>query len=430
MLTTSFPRFCGDHAGSFVLELAKALVSRGHQIDILAPEPAEDAPPPGWDGVQVHWVPYLRPKRLQRTFYGDGVPDNLRRCPTAGAGLLSFSIALAATARRFMEWDALISHWALPCAWAGGVVAAGRPHLAVLHSADVWGLRMLPAVCTRMTLSGTSATWFVSHTAYEQVQRRAGLVMPALRAPMGVHFPAASGESSPSVEGSARGKNSARPMAFGSAAPTTQFLAKNTPADRAFTLLVAARLVPIKGIPIVIQALRQLSRVRLLVAGDGSQRRELEDLAQRLEVRATFPGFLQGQALKDAFASADAIAIPSVPMRSGRVEGVPTVALEAAVRGLPIIASRTGALHELLGEDGACWTRPGATGELRAAIVQLRDDQPLRQTLGDRVRHIAQHHRWSTRAEQVEQMLWPVSPPVTAARSSLRGGESSRTPPL
>ena len=36
-VTTSFPRFCGDFAGSFVFRFAKYLVSDGVQVTVLAP---------------------------------------------------------------------------------------------------------------------------------------------------------------------------------------------------------------------------------------------------------------------------------------------------------------------------------------------------------------------------------------------------------
>src|SRR5712671_261102 len=66
MLTTSFPRFEHDSAGTFVLGMARALAARGHEVEVLAPEPREAAPVPSWPGVWVEYVPYLRPRALQR----------------------------------------------------------------------------------------------------------------------------------------------------------------------------------------------------------------------------------------------------------------------------------------------------------------------------------------------------------------------------
>ena len=66
LLTTSFPRDDKDIAGHFVLGFARALADRGHTLEVLAPEPTRGAGPAQWPGVQVHWVPYLRPRGLQR----------------------------------------------------------------------------------------------------------------------------------------------------------------------------------------------------------------------------------------------------------------------------------------------------------------------------------------------------------------------------
>jgi len=127
VLTTSFPRTDDDISGSFVLGFARELAARGHTLEVLAPEPAERVAAPQLPGVSTHWVPYLRPRSLQRTFYGAGVPDNLRRDARAWLGVVPFPLALLrACAARESRWDALISHWALPCALVAGHVLTIR----------------------------------------------------------------------------------------------------------------------------------------------------------------------------------------------------------------------------------------------------------------------------------------------------------------
>ena len=94
LLTTSFPRREGDVAGCFVLGFAQTLADHGHSIHVLAPEPAERGTTPRWPRIDVEWVPYLRPRCIQRTFYGAGVPDNLRRDPRAWLGIAPFAASL------------------------------------------------------------------------------------------------------------------------------------------------------------------------------------------------------------------------------------------------------------------------------------------------------------------------------------------------
>jgi hypothetical protein len=170
LLTTSFPRWPGDAAGHFVHGFAGALAARGHTLEVLAPEPAESVSAPRWPGIELSWVPYLRPRSWQRTFYGAGVPDNLRSDPRAWLGPWPFAAALsAAVMERRSRWDALISHFGLPCGLIAGALRGRLPHLCVQHSADLHALERLPgAVGTRLAARiarGSSALWFVSERA-------------------------------------------------------------------------------------------------------------------------------------------------------------------------------------------------------------------------------------------------------------------------
>src|SRR6266571_366989 len=121
LLTTSFPRTPHDSAGGFVLGFARALIERGTNVEVLAPEPREGIANIHEPGLEVRHVRYLWPRSFQHTFYGAGVPDNLRRNPLAWLGLVPFTLALARQARAATEhWDAIVSHWALPCALVAG----------------------------------------------------------------------------------------------------------------------------------------------------------------------------------------------------------------------------------------------------------------------------------------------------------------------
>ena len=67
MPTTSYPDRPGDAAGRFVRHLAMALVRRGHEIEVLAPQLAASREIGRMDpGISVRRIPYLRPRSLQR----------------------------------------------------------------------------------------------------------------------------------------------------------------------------------------------------------------------------------------------------------------------------------------------------------------------------------------------------------------------------
>jgi glycosyltransferase involved in cell wall biosynthesis len=143
-------------------------------------------------------------------------------------------------------------------------------------------------------------------------------------------------------------------------------------------VLCAARLAPEKGIDVLVDALAGLGRhgIVLLLAGDGPERRAIEQRAKARRVRALMPGALGGDRLVEAYVAADVFALLS------RNEPWGVVVNEAAACGLPLVLSeRVGAAYDLLrpGQNGAFVPVDDAT----AAAEALR---PLVSSQEERVR--------------------------------------------
>jgi teichuronic acid biosynthesis glycosyltransferase TuaC len=386
VLTTSFPRDERDIAGAFVLGFARALVANGHALHVLAPEPPEAQAAPSWPGLRVQHVSYLRPRALQRTFYGAGVPDNLARDPLAWLGLAPFACRLAQVARsQARHWDAIISHWALPCALAAGFAGRGVPHLAVLHSADVHLLAGLPQ---RAALAGriaraAHALWFVSA---EQRDRFLALLPRAhpeprsLVCPMGV-------EPAPAWDRD-RQRLRCRYRLQG------------------FSVLALGRLVPIKGLDVAIRATAALG-MTLLVAGEGPERARLARLAAQLDADVRFLGNVVGQDKSELFRAVDAFVLPSRRMPDGRSEGLPNALLEALAHGVPAVVSRSGGMQELLGATPlARWlVTPDDVMQWTAALAALRASTDDRQHASAAGRAIAEPYTWPRLAACAESLL-------------------------
>lgn len=392
VLTTCFPRDDHDIAGHFVLGSCQALIARGHHIEVLAPDDNITRPSRNTlhrSGLTVHRVAYLRPRSLQRTFYGAGVPDNLRTDPRAWLGLAPFTVAMAAhVARRSQHWDAVISHWALPCALLARLRPQGSRHLSVLHSADVHLLRRLPgrSQLARSVLGSADHLLFTSEalrSTFAECLRprdRAVLLRRSHCSPMGV-------DDCPRLT-----DRSALRARFG--------LSR-------FTAIVLSRLVTVKGIEHAIESVRGTS-IDLVIAGDGPERGRLQSLASDLRSQVRFVGWTIGADKHALLRAADAVLVPSIVLASGRTEGVPTVAIEAMVVRTPVVASDVGGVASLIdhGHNGLL-VPPGNPQALRAALVQLQGDARLRAELTENATITSNHHRWPEVIQRWEQALRP-----------------------
>ncbi len=349
LLTTGFPRFDGDCSGSFLLSFARGLAAQGHRVRVLAPEPAEARHPPAWPGIELRWVPYARPRRLQGTFYGSGAPDNLRLRPAKWAGAATFTAALLGAARRELaDCDALVSSWSIPSGLVASQVANGRTHLCICHATDIRWLRRLPGGrrLARQIAGGASSMWFLSRALRDQFFATAELdpsSMPAHIGSMPIEAPAALNEPRPQLR-------------------------QRLDID-GFTLLFLGRLVPVKGLDLVLDAVSALPEpVSLRIAGDGPERGKLLAQAQRLGVDATFEGWVAGARKEALLQACDAIVVPSRAK-----DGLPTVLSEARARRLPIIATEAGAIAERVhGDPNALLVPVENVAALGRAIEELR----------------------------------------------------------
>jgi len=146
-------------------------------------------------------------------------------------------------------------------------------------------------------------------------------------------------------------------------------------------VLAVGRLEHEKGFDLLLKAvseLRHSENVRVLIAGEGSRRGELEALAWELGLESSVRFMGYRRELSDCYAAADLVAAPS------RSEGQGLAALEAMAHGLPVIASRTGGLPEVV-EDGVTGilVTPEDIHALAEALAALLRDPETRGRMGD-----------------------------------------------
>jgi glycosyltransferase involved in cell wall biosynthesis len=157
------------------------------------------------------------------------------------------------------------------------------------------------------------------------------------------------------------------------------------------TIGTVARLESIKGLPFLLQAAGALQRrypdLRIELAGSGSCEPRLRLLASRLGLAESISFLGWRQDVDALHRSWQVFVQPSI------YEGFGLAALEAMASGLPVVASATGGLPELV-EDGVTGflVPVGDVDTLTNRLGRLLEDEELRVRMGQAARDRAREH--------------------------------------
>jgi len=136
-------------------------------------------------------------------------------------------------------------------------------------------------------------------------------------------------------------------------------------------VLTAGRLVAGKGYEDLIKMMPHMPGWNLVIAGDGPLRENLERLVkgEDLENRVTFVGSVSPAEMAGWYRTARAFVLNS------ESESFSYVVLEAMAAGVPVIATRVGAIPELIddGKEGVLVT-PSDKDAIRAALREVLED--------------------------------------------------------
>jgi glycosyltransferase involved in cell wall biosynthesis/predicted metal-dependent phosphoesterase TrpH len=161
-------------------------------------------------------------------------------------------------------------------------------------------------------------------------------------------------------------------------------------------VLYSGRLTSEKGVELLaesfLRARRAEPRLHLLLAGGGSEEGELR---ARLGEHATFLGWLEGEDLARAYASADLFLFCS------RTDTYGQVVIEAGASGLPVVAVGEGGPAALIeNRHTGILCRPDPD-HLAGAVLQLASSTALRRRLGEAAVRAARPRSWERALEQL-----------------------------
>jgi glycosyltransferase involved in cell wall biosynthesis len=324
------------------LESGRALAARGHRVDVLTMRKKADWPAQEQMGS-------LRVFRFHE------------RRPPRPFGRLLYERLNAAAARRFVDgplagngYNLLLLH-PIDAAFGASrsrvagqatVVTCFHAPLGQEHRLQVHGLletekRLLPRIAARLS-AGWTARWRAAQQR-AAIHRSDGVTCPSQ------YSRELLGETAPDLGG-----KPVRVIPWGVDAKRFR-PAGDRRAVRAalgwrpeeLVLFTARRLVPRMGLAQLIRGVGFASRsrpaLRLVIAGQGPMRDQLEELARRAAGRVDFAGFVPDEDLPRYYQAADLFVLPSLAL-----EAFGLTILEALACGTPVLATNRCAAPEIL----------------------------------------------------------------------------------
>lgn len=362
ILASSFPRYKGDYSGVFIFELAKRLVQKGNEVDVVAPHDYRTLGYEVMEGVRVHRFQYAFPRSLQRISYHGGVELNLRKRGLiakleAPLFLLSFFLKSLQVCR---GCDIIHANW-IPA----GMIAVllkrihKKPCILTLHGTDICDIGENKAagrddipfagLLKKLSVYVLKDADMIIAVSKEQKNIASKLGVP---------------------------ENKIRIIPNGVDSKNFSQEVKET---NDFRILYVGRLVQEKGLGYLLEAMKsiidELPDASLTIVGEGIKKADLEKHVQELGIRekVRFLGAKPHEEIPHYLEDADVFVLPSLS------EGLALVILEAMACGKPIVATNVGGIPDLVvDEETGLLVPPKDSKALAEAIKRILRDDDLR----------------------------------------------------
>jgi glycosyltransferase involved in cell wall biosynthesis len=395
---------CGGQ-GVYVRHLSRELAALGHHVEVFSGQPYPDLDElDGPGSLTLRRLPSLDLYRDDDPFRTPSLsefrdPTDVLEVATMWTGgfpePMTFSLRAAREllARRG-EFDVVHDNQSLGYGLLR-LVRAGVPLLATVHHPITVDRRHEIDAATSLGRKLSLRRWY----AFTRMQARVARRLPTL-----LTVSESSADDIVTEFGVRRGDVRVIPVGV----ETDVFQPSTLPRVPGRIVAVSSSDSPMKGVRVLLEAVAKLRTerdVELVVVGrpkaDGPVARAVDALGISDAVR--FVTGLSDPALAELFGSAQVAVVPSL------YEGFSIPAVEAMACGTPLVASRGGALPEVVGDCGVL-VEPGNPSDLAAALGSLLDDEPRRRALGTAGRRrVEERFTWRATAAATAEVYAEVA---------------------
>ena len=183
-------------------------------------------------------------------------------------------------------------------------------------------------------------------------------------------------------------------------------------------ILFSGKLTKYKGVKYLIQAAKNIDAT-VGIAGDGPERKNLEELAKELKLKnVKFFGFVGEEDLIGLYYKADICVVPSV-----WDEPLGLVVLEAMASKTPVVVTRKGGIPLMVKEGvNGLFVRPHNAKEIAEKVNMLLSDDELKRKLGENARQtVLQRFTWGKIASRFERMYYEFRKKETTPEENVKG---------
>lgn len=374
---STFPRWKDDTEPRFVLDLASHMTDE-FDVTVLVPAAPGAKNREVLEGVQVIRYHYFPVHKWETLCYPGAIVPRIKEKKIRALLVPFLLLSLYFHLWKILpEYDVVHAHWLIP----QGIVQSffKKPYIVTGHGGDVVSLnkgimRKLKVICLKKARHVTVVSEYLKGRVQELVPE----IEPEVIS-MGVDT-----------------------RKFGRQYRVENYFGQG---DKKVVLFVG-RLAEKKGVAYLIEAMKQIDAL-LVIVGNGPLRKTLEEQAEQVgKDRIRFLGEKTHEELKKIYASADIFVAPSVTAKDGDQEGLGLVLLEAMASGLPVVASKSGGITQIIkdGENGLLCEEK-CVWQLAENICALLNDECLYKKIAENGNRTVKAYDYVQTTEKYMQII-------------------------